>query len=191
MIAAAWGWLKGNMLLVKAGLVIVALLAAWTNGRLSGMDAVQKKWDVAKGLDAVARADAIEKALFDQAAEHARQLQVNRKVTEDYQNELKSANEAIARERAINDTFRLRFYADRKVSGSAPSGQASSAGGADAADGAYIELPAAIAGGLRDLTEDADTEVTACVQRLSALQEWVRKNGFYDTMQPPTNTQEQ
>lgn len=39
---------KSYTLLIKVGLVIAALLAAWLNGRMSGANAVQQKWDVAK-----------------------------------------------------------------------------------------------------------------------------------------------
>lgn len=187
-------WLKGNLVLLKVSLVIAALIAAWINGSNSGQKYVERKWEQAKIADKEAQKKAIEDALFELANEYERQLRVNRTVIEGYQNDIKASRADIARERAINDDYRMRFRAERKVPGPATGSEAPGTGGADGTATEYIELPAPIAGGLRAIAESADIEVSTCVTRLTALQKWIRDNGFYEqdngTIPVPTNTQE-
>lgn len=186
-------WIKANLLFVKLALLAALVIAAWLHGRTSGMDSVQRDWDRDKIARMEAQKKAVDDALFEVSKEHARQLKVNQEALSKHETDLKNARSSIARERAINDSLRLRFKAPDRGTGSATGEQAAGTGATDGTDG-YVELPAAIAGGLRDLAESADTEMSQCVTRLTALQQWVRENGFYEQgsgiIPVPTNTKE-
>lgn len=168
-----------NLLAIKIGAGLALLIAIFTSGHHFGAKGVQAAWAAEKLKHAEQDKAAIIDAITKRDEQHAKDKRLTNEVLSNYANKIAEQDKTITAERAVADRERLRFTraAPRCP---ATAGQAASTLIADGAGASEeVELPAAIAEGLRDLAEDADRTVARCHAKLFGLQDWVTSHGFY------------
>jgi len=96
-------------------------------------------------------------------------------VATDYKTKLDLANAKIDSARADADSQRMRLVIPARVCPAPASQAGNSVRTDDQGATETIDLPPTIANGLRDITEDADREVTRLTLKLTALQDRVQQ----------------
>jgi len=169
----------------KLPLVALALLgalaAACGAGYQVGAMVVEAEWSQEK----IARADVelrtVLGAVARNEAKRQQELAATRATLATYKRNLNEAEERITAERTAADRLRLRIAFPARVCSLAGGAEAPGAIRVDGAGAAEeIELPAGIEWGLRDLAEGADRETERLRAKVTALQDWARRHGFYE-----------
>lgn len=184
MIAAlsmAWGFLKG----VPPWFYLVIALAAgvYLYGEHctdAGRSEVQVKWD----KDKLAKSEANRKAILDAVAKnevaHRLDVEQSNKVIANYETTIDNKNALVTAARADADTQRMRIKRSTICGATTTTGQTAGSVKPDGEGaGETVDLPSAIASGLRDIAEDDDRQIVRKDAKIAALQQWAIDHGFY------------
>lgn len=167
--------------LAGAAVIVVGLTVAAAAGHHVGAMGVEADWT----RDKLAREQAEKRAVLAAVAKNEKDRQADLAVTRatlaNYQRSLSHAEERIVAERAAADRMRLRIAVPTRMCAVAGIAEAASPIAADGAGASEeVELPEAVERGLRDVAESADRETERLRAKVTALQDWAHKHGFYE-----------
>lgn len=172
--------MNGYLVVLKIGAAVGLVLAIFATGHHYGAAGVTHEWTADKLVQSERNRQAIESAVRDNDAKHAKNIKLNGELLAIYEARHNETNALLDRARADADRVRLAFTR-AKPACPAASGQATSAGLPDAGGTEEVELPATLAANLRAIADDADREVTDLRTKLALFREWARKQGFAPT----------